>query len=65
MISGKLVGKHTRRPSPFQLSQFFFADDAALICTSRSDIFTAAKVFEEVTTVTTEFGLTLSIPKTK
>jgi len=61
-IGGKLVGKHTKRPPPFQLSQFLFADDAALIFTSRSDIFTAAKVFEEVTT---EFGLTLTIPKTK
>ena len=55
-IGGKLVGERTRRPSLVQLNECLFADDAALICTSRSDMFIAAKVFEEVTK---EFGLTL------
>jgi len=39
-----------------------FADNAALICNSRLDMIIAARIFEEVTT---DFGLTLSIPKTK
>ena len=37
-------------------------DDAALICSSRADMDVAARIFEEVTV---EFGLTLSILKTK
>ena len=61
-IGGKLVGECTRRPSLVQLNECLFADDTALICTSRSNMFIAAKAFEEVTK---EFGLTLSILKTK
>ena len=36
--------------------------DAALVCSCRGDIVLAARMFNEVTT---EYGLTLSVPKTK
>ena len=61
-IGGKLIGECTRKPSSFVISECLFADDAALICASRSCMVIAARVFEEVTA---EFGLTLSIPKMK
>jgi len=61
-IGGKFIGECTRKPSLFVISECLFADDAALICASRSDMVIAARVFEEVTA---EFGLTLSIRKTK
>ena len=61
-IGGKLVGECTRRPSSFVISECLFADDAALICSSRADIYVAARIFEEVMA---EFGLALSILKTK
>ena len=60
--SGKLVGECTRRPSSFVISECLFADDAALICSSRADMDVAARIFEDVMA---EFGLTLSILKTK
>jgi len=44
------------------LSECLLADDAALICTSRLDMIIAARLFEEVIA---EFGLTISILKTK
>ena len=37
-IGGKLIGECTRRPSSFVISEWLFADDKALICTSRSDM---------------------------
>ena len=37
-IGRKLVGEPTRKPSSFELSECLFADDAALICTSRLDM---------------------------
>ena len=48
----------------FEISECLFADDAALICTSRSEMIIASRVIEEVTA---EFGLTLNIniPRTK
>ena len=61
-IGGKLVGERTRRPLSFTVSECLFADDAALVCSSREDMFVAAKIFEEVST---GWGLTLSVPKTK
>ena len=61
-IGGKLVGERTRRPSSFVISECLFADDAALICSSRADMDVAARIFEEVTA---EFGQTFSILKTK
>ena len=44
------------------MSKCLFADDAALICSSRADMDVAARIVKEVTA---EFGLTLSIMKTK
>ena len=61
-IGGKLVGERTRRPLSFTVSECLFADDAALICSSREHMDVAAKVFEEVSA---GWGLTLSVPKTK
>ena len=61
-IGGKLVGERTRRPLSFTVSECSFADDVALVCSSREDIFVAAKIFEEVSA---GWGLTLSVPKTK
>ena len=56
------VGERTRRPSSFVISECLFADDAALINFSRADIGVEARFFEGITA---EFGLTLSILKTK
>ena len=61
-IGGKLVGERTRRPLSFTMSECLFADDAALVCSSREDMFVAAKILEEVSA---GWGLTLSVPKTK
>ena len=61
-IGGKLVGERTRRPLSFTVSECLFANDAALICSSREHMDVAAKVFEEVSA---GWGLTLSVPKTK
>ena len=44
------------------LSECLFADDAALVCSSRENMVLAARTFDEVAT---EYGLTLSVPKTK
>ena len=61
-IGGKLVGERTRRPLSFTVSECLFADDAALVYSSRENMFVAAKIFEEVST---GWGLILSVPKTK
>ena len=61
-INGKLVGERTSRPLSFTVSECLFADDVALICSSREHMDVAAKVFEEVSA---GWGLTLSVPKTK
>ena len=37
-VGEKLVGEHSRRPSSFIITEYLFADDAALICSSREDI---------------------------
>ena len=39
-------------------------DDAALVCSCREDMVLASSTFDEVY-VSTEYGLTLSVPKTK
>ena len=44
------------------LSECLFVDDAALVCSCREDMVLAASTFDEVAT---EYGLTLSVPKTK
>jgi len=56
-LGGKLVGERTRI-----LSECLFADDTALMCSSREDMVLAGEVFNEVIS---EYGLTLSIAKTK
>ena len=60
-IGGKLVGDRTRRRLSFTVSECLFADDAALVCSSREDMVVAAKIFDEVSA---GWGLTLSVPKT-
>ena len=47
-IVGKLVGKRTRRPLSFTMSECLFADNAALVCSSREDMVVAAKIFKKV-----------------
>ena len=59
---GKLVGERTRRPARTNLTEFLFADDAAAVSANRPDIERAARILDEVTT---EYGLTVSFPKTK
>ena len=44
------------------MSECLFADDAALICSSREDMVVAARIFDEVSA---GVGLSLSVPKTK
>ena len=61
-LGGRLVGERTKRPSSFVLSEYLFADDAALVCSCREDVVLAARIFDEVAT---ENGLTLSVPKTR
>ena len=61
-MGGKLIGERTRKPSSFVLSEFLFADDAALVCSCRENMVLAARIFDEVATGN---GLTLSVPKTK
>ena len=61
-LGGKLVGKRTRRPSSFVMSEYVFADDTALVCSCRENMILAARMFDKVAG---ESGLTLSVPKTK
>ena len=61
-LGGRLVGERTRRPNSFVLSKCLFVDDAALVCSCREDMVLAASMFDEVAT---EYGLTLSVSKTK
>ena len=42
-IDGKFVGERTRRPLSFVISECLFADDAALIWSSRVDMDVAAR----------------------
>ena len=60
--AGKLVGERTRRPLKTTVTELQFADDAALVGISREEIERAARVLDEVTS---EWGLTVSLPKTK
>ena len=55
-IGEKLVGERTRRPLSFTVSECLFADDAALVCSSREDMVVAAMIFDEVSA---GWGLTL------
>ena len=44
------------------MSECLFADDAALVCSSREDMDVAARIFEEISA---GWGLSLSVQKTK
>ena len=59
---GKLVGERTRRPLKTTVTELQFADDAAIVGSSREEIERAARTLDEVAS---EWGLTLSLPKTK
>ena len=59
---GKLVGERTRRPLKTTVTELQFADDAALVGSSREEIERAARTLDKVAS---EWGLTLSLPKTK
>ena len=59
---GRLVGERTRRPSKMTVTELLFADDAAAVGTTRESIERAARTLSEVTS---EWGLTMSMPKTK
>ena len=56
--SGKLIGERTRSPSSFTATELLFADDAAAVGTSRENM-------ERTALVTSEWGLTVSVSKTK
>ena len=58
---GKLVGERTRRPLKTTVTELQFADDAAIVGSSREEIERAARTLDEVAS---EWGLTLSLPKT-
>ena len=59
---GKLVGERTRRPSHVLVTELQIADDAAIVGDSRESIVRAA---EQLVEVLSEWGLTMSFPKTK
>ena len=61
-MGGKLIGERTRRPCSFVLSECLFANDAALVCSFKANMVLAVRIFDKVAT---EYGLTLSVPKTK
>ena len=59
---GKLVGKRTRAPSTSWMTELSFANDAAVVASTREDL---VKDTVELNSVVTACGLTISIPKTK
>ena len=59
---GKLVGEKTWRPSTAIITELLVADDAAAVSNTRQYIERAAAILEEVTS---QWGLTISFPKTK
>ena len=59
---GKLVGKRTRAPSTSWMTELSFANDAAVVASTREDL---VKGIFELNSVVTACGLTISIPKTK
>ena len=59
---GKLVGERTRRPLKTTVTELQFADDAALVCSSREGVERSARALDQVAS---EWGLTLSLQKTK
>jgi len=61
-VGGRLVEERTRRPNSVVLSERFFADDAAVVCSCREDMVLAARMLVKVAS---ELGLPLSVPNTK
>ena len=61
-FGGKLVGERTRRSLQTTVTELLFADDAVVVVSGREDMERAAHVLDEVTT---EWGLTMSLVKTK
>ena len=59
---GKLVGERTRAPSTSWMTELSFADDAAIVASTREDL---VKATVELNSVVTACGLTISIPKAK
>ena len=60
--SGRLVGARTRSPAHTLVSQLLFADDACAVTTLRAGMEQAVEVLLRVTS---QWELTVSIPKTK
>ena len=58
----KLMGELTRRPSSMVVTECQYVDDAAVVGDTRESIERAAHA---LTKVTSEWGLTMSFPKTK
>ena len=61
-VGEKLVGERTRRPLQTTVTELLFADDAVVVVSGREDMERAAHVLDEVAT---EWGLTMSLVKTK
>ena len=59
---GKLIGETTRGPSRATLNELLIADDAATVSCTRENMERATQVLSEVTS---EWGLTVNVPKTK
>ena len=45
MYGGKLVGKRTRKPLSFEITELLFTDDGVIVCCTRQDMEEAARVF--------------------
>ena len=60
--SGRLVGERSRRPSTLTATELLFADDAVGGSTTRESIERSPHTLDEVVS---EWGLAMSIPKTK
>ena len=58
----KLFRRYTRNAEETRLNELQFADDAALLTTTRSG---AEKALQEYSHVAADFGLTVRMPKTK
>ena len=56
------MGEKTRAPSTSLMTKLSFADDAAIVTSSKEDL---VKTTAELNTIVTACGLTISIPKTK
>ena len=59
---GKVVGECTRRRLQMIGSDFLFADDTAVVITTKESMERAAHVLDDITT---EWGLTMRLSKTK